>query len=213
MDFAELKSLVQAQLVRTGAGDEARVTQFIALGEGHLNRKLGSIVGDSVLTGVAASNEIDVSALSIRKAVDLWRIDENGNETRLKPLSGFEIAASSGTPVAWEWDRNEETIRFDCPLSTAWTFRLRHEQRYNLSSGQTTNWLIEFHPDVYFASVMVYGALYWPTEGAPDVSQWKGLLAEAIPEIRKEIADSKKSEATIDPALLGAGRFNFSTGE
>lgn len=197
--FANLKTSILDWMARSDL--TGNVAEWITLAEARLNRELQPVEVDQSLTGVVDSREIDVSAYSIVEAMSLFLVDTAGDEDELTEKADFERRATSGVPRFWDYRPHASAgkIIFDCPLDTAYTFRLRYRQRFALSDSATTNWLLTNHPDVYLAASIVWGGGF--TGDFTKAAGYKSVLDEALPEIRNIIAQSKRGVLTTDPAL------------
>lgn len=184
------------------SGQSGVVGDWRTLGEAQLNRKLGALEDDNALTGTLSSRLIDTSAISIIEPMALFITEDDGDERRIAPVDISRLAYDddAGEPSAWAWNKNDENIVFDCPLDQAYTFRLVSRQRFSLSAGDATNWLLTNHPDVYLAAVIVWGCGY--NEDLEGMVMWQALLKEAVPEIKSEIAQTKRAQLRVDPGLM-----------
>jgi hypothetical protein len=208
--YAELQSAIVTWALRTGDADFlARTVDCITLFEAKANRVLGAVETDAALVAVVDSRNVSISALSIVQPISVF-LAESGSEdeVRLNPQSAGTMAYSdtSGTPT--DFTISGENIVFNRPASQAFDVRLHYRQRFALSDIVTTNWLLENHPDVYLAGSMMWGAGY--QEDWQNGALWKGILEEATPEIRGQIAQSKRGTLKVDPALMGWNRGGLS---
>jgi hypothetical protein len=201
--FSELKTAIATWAERTGDADfVTRTADCITLAEAKLNRELGALEADTTLTGTVDSRRI-TTGLSIAEPVALW-IAQSGQDEEpieLQADGSFPYETTSGKPSVAAFDEGGTYIDFNCPLDTAYPFRLRYRGRITLSDASPTNWLLTYHPDVYLAASMMWGAGY--QEDWQNGALWKGILEEGIPEIKSEIAQSKRGMLKVDPALLG----------
>jgi hypothetical protein len=160
---------------------------------------------DTTLTGVAGSRRVDISAVPIVKPIALFLTDPDlFNELQLTPKADgtFAYQSTSGQPRYWAIDGTN--IDFDCPLDQAYTFRFRNSQRFALSDAVPTNWLLTNHPDVYLAATLIWGGVF--TRNPQYVDIYAPILATGIPSVRGLIAQQKRAELTVDPALQSIGR-------
>lgn len=179
-----------------------RKKEGIAFAEARLNRKIPAVEVDAALTGTESSRDISVSALSIERPITLFLTNDDGGEVPLvkKSLGTMPFDDDNAEPAEWVYDVDDAKIVLNCPCDEAYTFRLVYRERFALSDSATTNWLLTNHPDVYFAAMMMWGAGY--REDTQMGAIWKGILDEAIPEIRRSIAQGKAGVLTHDPALV-----------
>jgi hypothetical protein len=214
--YAELKTALQNFSYRSDTDYTDRSAEFVALGEAWLNRELDAIETDADLTGVVDSRELDLSALAMTTPLSLFILDSTGNETKLteKTDGDFAYSATSGTPRYWAYDSGGDHIDFDCPLSSAYEFRLHYIQRFALSDAVTTNWLLADHPDVYLAACMVWGCAFlqaFTGDGGANVQNYQTVLDSALPKLKRLISRNRTGLLSVDPGLLAPRRVNFTT--
>lgn len=187
------------------AGQSGNAPTWIQMAESRLNRELGAIETDTMLTGTEDSNVISISALSIVQPIALFLAETGIDEREIDPAAEgtYAVRTTSGRPLKWSIDGTN--INFDCPLDSAYPFRFRYRQRFALSVTDP-NWLLTNHPDVYLAATLMWGAGY--NEDWPNGSIWKGVLDESIPQVRHTIAQSKRGTLTVDPALIRKGGYS-----
>jgi hypothetical protein len=189
------------------------VPAAIVLAEAWLNGEIGVREIDATINGVADSRRIDISALAIIQPVALFLARANQTEVELDPQADgtFPYSTASAVPTWWAIDNEFEAIDFDCPLLEAYPFRFRYRGRLALAS-QTTNWLLETRPDVYLAATIINAFNY--NEDIPNFARWKGILAEAIPQIKHTISQNKRGTLTVDPMYRVSrhGAYNIALG-
>ncbi|WP_323012900.1 hypothetical protein [Devosia sp.] len=200
-NYAELQAQALDFMERQGQAGKA--ADWIALAEARLNRKLGAVETDALITGVIGSRSINVSSLAMVQPIALYLAVAGNDELPILPRAEgtFPYRATPGAPQIWAVNSND--ITFDCPVDQSYPFRLRFRQRFALATSNT-NWLLANHPDLYLAATIMWGAGY--NEDWNGGSIWKGLLDEGLREVRSEIAKNKISVATLDPALGMFGR-------
>lgn len=193
--YAELKTAVADWMAR---GDlSGYPADFITLAEAKLNRQLGAVETDTTLTGTVDNRRIDISSLSIQQPIALFLVDTDEIEVTPKSDGTFPYLATSSRPRYWAIDGTN--IDFDCPLDTAYSFRLRYRQKFALSDSATTNWLLTNHPDVYLAAALMWGGAF--TKNFPYADAFSNVLTDGIPEVKNAIAQSKRGVLTVDPGL------------
>lgn len=202
MDYAELQAEAIEWMER--AGQAAKAPLWISLAEARFNRELGVVETDAMLTGTFGSRAVDISSLSMTQPIALFLSEPASDEETLTPKAEGTFEYRSGTGRPKFWAINGQTITFDCPLGSPYPFRFRYRQRFALSNGVPTNWLLENHPDLYLAGVLVWGAGY--NQDWPNGAVWKQTLEEVIPQVKSQIAQTKRGTATVDPALSMVSR-------
>ena len=210
--YSDLKTKVASWGRRAGNSTfVAEVPDIITLAEARLNRELPAVETDQALTGTLDSRRISISAYSVVEPIALF-LAETGldeREVKFKADGTFPYLATSGRPkfVA----RDGDYLDFDCPLDSAYPFRFRYRQKFNLSDAAPTNWLLTNHPDVYLAACLMWGAGY--REDWPNGAAFKSILDEGIPSVRNIIAQSKRGVLSVDKGLLMGNRGGMSLAE
>lgn len=206
-NYIDLQASLQVWVDRAGdAVFVENLPDIITLAEAKLNRAIPAITIDTLLTGVPNSNSIDISALLVTDPIALLATNYYPNaETLLTPKMDGTFAVNQYSYKARYWgiDRGANTIVFDRLLDSAYTFRFRYNQKFNLAVT-STNWLLTNYPDVYMAACLAWSGAF--NEDWVNGGQWKGILEEAVPEIKNIIARNRKGDATVDPALQSIGR-------
>lgn len=201
-NYSELQSEALDWMER--AGQSGKAPTWIKLAEARLNRELDVVETDTTLTGTVGSRSIDISSVSIVQPIALFIAESGQDEEMLTPKADgtFPYLTDNARPKYWSIDGTN--IDFDCPLDQAYPFRLRYRQRFELSDSATTNWLLTYHPDIYLAATLMWGAGYnmdWANG-----TVWKQILDEGIPSVKNLIAQNKRAVATVDAALTYPGR-------
>ncbi len=211
-NYTDLQASVIKWMTRTGDTDfVADLPDMIALAEARLNRELGVVETDAALVGVIGNRRIDISSLSVVRAIALFYVDGSGNETPIQKQEDgtYGYSGSAGFPTIWSQDGTN--IDFNCPLDAAYNFRFRYRQKFNLATSPT-NWLLTNHPDVYLAAALIWGAGY--NEEFNEYGFWKMTLDEGIPSVRNLIKQSNRGTLRVDPALQARRHhFDYTTGE
>lgn len=200
--YAELK--VEAGDYMTRASQAAsKAANWIALAEAKLNRVIGAVQVNETLTGTTGSRSIDISSLSMVEPIALMLAEAGLAELELtqKANGAFTYRTYNSRPRYWSIDGTD--IVMDCPLQTDYPFRFRYKQRFALSDVAQTNWLLTYHPDVYLAATMMWGAGY--NEDWANGATWKGVLEEGIDEVKHQISQINRGVLTVDPAIQRVG--------
>ncbi len=209
--YAGLQAAVIEIMERTGdAAFAANVPAAVKLAEAKLNRKLGAIESDATLTGTIDSRVVSISSLSIVQPVALFLARAGQNEAELDPMAPENLPYASGSSVPRYYAINGSTITFDRPLLEAYPFRFRYREKLALATT-SPNWLLTNHPDVYLAATMVWGFNF--QEDKENFPLWKGLLEEAIPEIKHTLSQSKRGTLVVPPQFNMGNRraYNIET--
>jgi hypothetical protein len=211
--FSELKTAIATWALRSGDSDfVTRTADCIALAEAKLNRELGALEADTTLTGTIGSRRI-TTGLVIEEPIALFLAQSGMDEEpiTIQPDGSFAYEATSGQPSVAALDEGGTYLDFNCPLDQAYPFRFRYRGRITLSDAAPTNWLLTYHPDVYLAASMMWGAGY--QEDWPNGAMWKGMLEEGIPEIKSVLQRKQQGTLRIDPmfAVNGHPSYNINT--
>lgn len=212
--YSELKTALQNFAYRNDTDYTDRSAEFIALAEASLNRELDAVETDASLTGVVDSRELDLSALAITSPIALFILDSAGNETEMTEKTDGDFAYSTMSSVPRFWALDGDHIDFDCPLDSAYDFRLRYIERFALSDASPTNWLLTNHPDVYLAACMVWGCAFlqaFTGDGGANVQNYNTLLTDGLMRVKRLIARNRTGTLSVDPALLPPRRVNLVT--
>lgn len=195
-NYTELQAAALDWMER--AGQTGQTADWVKLAEAKLNRKLGAVETDTTLTGTSGSRSISISAVSMVEPIALMlaRVGYDEREVQQQANGTFAYQDTTGEPRIWCIDG--ENIEFDRVLDQAYPFRLVYRQRFALAAS-STNWLLTNHPDVYLAATLMWGAGY--NSDWQNGSVFKGMLEEAIPEIRHTIAQNKRGTLRVDPAI------------
>jgi len=192
------------------------ISDIVTLAEARLNREIGPVETDASLTGTVDSRSVSTSALSIVHPVALFIADSGSEDEELlqkQSASAMAYVDASGKPTQWCMD-STTSIKLDRPCDAAYALRFRYRQRFALSDSVTTNWLLENHPDIYFAACMMWGSTY-PQDSQKGIA-WNSLLDQELPKLRRTIAMQRTGTLRVDPALARVGSyqpFNYTTGQ
>ncbi|WP_332304700.1 phage adaptor protein [Rhizobium sp. GR12] len=208
-NYTELQASISDYMARNDISGKA--SEFIALAEARLNRKLGTIASTIILSGVAGQNFIDITALNIVEPVSLF-VEGTTREFLIlpRPQGTFAYSEIAATPTKCAVERVLEAgvektyLRFDRDMDAPYTFRFTYQGRFALSDATPTNDFLTNFPDVYMAAAIVWGCIY--TKSVKDGAMWKSVLEEGLLEARNTYAKSKRAVLTVDPMLSGCRR-------
>lgn len=195
--YSELKTAISEWMDRTDLTDE-KLADIISLGEAGLNRELELLETDATITGTASSREIDVTSLSVREPISLF-INYQAQEYELlkKPEGSFPYTNNVQEPRIWTMDG--ETIKFDCLLDAAYSFRFRYTSWFSLSDATPTNWLLNKYPDLYLSASIAWGAKFVADDGTR--ARYAIDAAAMIQSINWLESKKNKGSLNVDPAL------------
>ena len=198
---ADLKTNVLDFMARNDLSGKA--DDFITLAEAGLNRELGVVETDTSLTGTIDDDSIDISSISLVEPLALLLAEVGCDEQLLTPKTNgtYPRHTLSGRPRYYSVVG--ESIVFDRPLDAAYPFRFFNRQRFALANDGDTNWLLENHPDVYLAAVIVWGFVF--RLSAEKTAFYEAVLSKTLPGVKREIARKKRAVLTVDPMLQRIG--------
>jgi hypothetical protein len=197
--YAELQTAITDYLGESGLA-AADAQQMIALAEARLNRKLKSVRSSASLTGSTSSATIDVSSLKVIQPIALYLTTFTDDEEVLYKAPGtFPYKDTNAYPIVYTLISDNDTIRFDCPLDQAHTFRFEYTGRFALSDSVTTNELLTNHPDVYFSASLVWGGVR--LQDAEFAAYHKALLDEFLMETGHYLSQKNRAVLTVDRGL------------
>ena len=206
---ADLKTTALAFIRRTGVtADTDAYPVWLQLAEATLNRELGPIETDGVLTGVIGSRSLDISALTVVEPIRLWvTLTSGAAETELiqVPSANFGQYVTNAPPTAWMM-HNQSELRVDYPCLDTYSFRFRYRGRFALSDG-TTNWLLTQHPDVYLAALLVWSGAFDIDGDA--LGKWKAILDNTLPRVKHTLAQTQRGTLRVDPAFIARRRSGY----
>ena len=192
MAYADLLADVADTLDRDDV--ESRLPRWLKLVEARLNRLLQDPDMEvvTILTGDGAALPADFGEM-----IALGTSDGN----RLTPISNVEYSSIRPLSGISRLYTIREGKVYYAPGSANPTLVYRRRIPA-LTSTNTTNWLLERAPDVYFYGVLLQ-ANAWDVDNEA-ASGWKALWDEAIDELRTEGARRKWGAGPIAPRIRRA---------
>lgn len=205
-DYASLVTAVQDWLHRTDLA--ARIQDFIALGELHLNAEIQAIGMQATATvqTVAGSR---FAPLPIRFLEPLSLTDRHGDEVVLSDSGSVASAAAQNGPGRPHFYAPTDQLEFDRASERAHTLTMYYRKTLGIQADGT-NWLLASAPNAY-----LYAAL---AEAAPFIADpnqiglWIAKRDEAIRRVNRSVARRKPSTLRTDAAISGGGGFNILRG-
>lgn len=191
-----LNTYANLQTAITAHADDERVsdvvTDLITLAEADLNRRI-----KSRRKYIRSQEEIDEEFWELPTDFDsavAMKITSTDPDTRLTfvdPEKAVELKSTtytaSGTPVHYSvvGDELELIPAPDSQVTVHMTYRQKIPA---LSDDQTTNWVLDDHPDAYLYGALLHAAPYLIDD--PRLTVWSQLYERAIAGIEKEDAVS-----------------------
>ncbi len=188
---------------------------LVALAEARLNRdlRLRTMEAEAALTGAEGSRFVALPA-DFLEPLELWLELASGRQgLDYVPPEDLPNRPNGAQPQYWSVDG--ANLAFEAPLDAAYDLTLRYLQRFALSDGATTNWLLTNWPDAYLAAGNVEAALWLQDD--EQAGRWQARYGEAVTDINaKESRSRAAATLRADPAIRagagGAWRFNINRG-
>ena len=182
--YAELKSAVADYMGRDGdVGFVSQIPTFIALCEARLNRVLRDGRNEIVAQLTPNSSGEAILPTNFRQVRSVNVGDAAASLEYLTPDEAeLRYGDETGTPASY-------TIigrtMFIYPISEDPVFLLYYSGVTGLSDTETSNWLLESHPDVYLFGSLVEACLFAGLEDQRSAT-WEQRFAGAIDDMRQE---------------------------
>jgi len=194
--YEELKAAIKNWLHRDDL--DARIPEFISLGESAINRMLRvremetkSTVTFSTVTAPLPAGYMEMIAFSDDLGVPLVAVsaDELNSNIVGKP----------------HYYRVSSVIEFDRTPDTEYTFNLRYYKRLDIENE--VNAVLLNHPDIYLYAALLSAEPYLKNDQR--ITTWKGLLDGLITDAHWQ-AQRNKNTLKTDVSVIGS--FNITTG-
>ena len=184
--YANLQTSILKWLWRTGDTDTtAYVPDMIELAEAYFNRRLRvrdmETVADSGSTTVTAG----VASLpsDFRAVVSVRETASEHYQIKPKPMDQLEMYEDLTSGKVQFYDVLGGELHFWPRVDT--TVRLRYLQAIPaLSDGNTSNWLLQKHPDLYLYQSLACGEAFNMNDSR--VAMWKAKAEQALNDVELE---------------------------
>lgn len=173
-NYADLLSGVANWLNRTDL--TARIPEFITLAEAEFNRRLRTVEMEARSTATLTGDAIAVPTdfIGLRSI----KIDKTLLEY-VPPSEIFDDENTGGYPTRYTVTDGQFFFR---PAPTSGTVKIDYYGSIPaLTSGNTTNWLMTKHPDLYLFATCAQAEWYVVNDARVDA--WKGRADELIEQI------------------------------
>jgi len=196
--FTNLKASLAKWLWRTGETDtETYIPDMIAMAEAHFNRVLKCremVATDSALVvtdGVATLPGGFRAMLSIRETA------YNHDRIKPKPIDDIERFDDISTGCLQFYAIVGSEIHF-WPRTSS-TVRMRYRKSLDaLTDANTSNWLLEAHPDIYLYQCCISGEAFNLNDQR--VAMWKAKVAEAINDLNEQQVLENEDALAMSPS-------------
>lgn len=192
-DYASLVAALEAYLKRTDYTSQIPV--FIQMTESRLNRLLDDPEME-VLATATGTGQYTGLPCDFKRMVGVTT-----GGVPLEQVSGSAITSypQSITGDPRQYALVDGAITF-APINAAANITMLYVRRIPpLTSTDTTNWLLELAPDLYFYGALMQAHIFgWDDDRVPGV---KALLDEAIDEMRIDSANRRWGSAPLAPRL------------
>lgn len=187
----------------------AQIPDYITLAEKKILKvgKIRPLEVETALTGTPSSDEIALPS-DFENPIALWDTTDSPR-AKLNQLypEALPMDTSIGRPDFWAVDGTN--IKFERPLDAAYTYALRYAQKFALTTGNPTNYVLTEYPDVY-----LYGAL---VEGFNDIfgddraAMWQQRFRSAI-EVMNSAEAQINRNVTLRTEISARRRFDINRG-
>jgi hypothetical protein len=205
--LTELKAAITSRLGRSDLSDD-QLSEFVALGEAWLNRKLRLLSQSTTTTPTLSSGSDSVSLPDGFAELISLQFGDNFLLTQI-PLVTLEEAllSYSGRPERFAV---ADTFKFIQSADQDYTLRCTYYKKFDIITD-TTNWLLTNVPDLYLAASMVEAAEYIRNDQM--LVRWERKRMTALEDANRLDAQSKRrAKMQTDPSLSRTRRFNINTG-
>lgn len=204
MTYPELKILIADWLNRTDLAPSIPV--FIQLAETELNRKLRTSDMESSYS-LSISSDSHSLPSDFLEPIEAYIIDQSGRTRPLQflsPLQFFkhqETHPTSGVPSV-ATVRGSTLYVSPSPSGTFDGSLLYYQQIPQLSDSNTTNWLIQKHPDLYLYASLAHSAPFLRDDDR--IAVWAGKMDAILREIHLANENKKygPSNMAASPGLI-----------
>jgi hypothetical protein len=191
---------------------DAKLDEFILMGESRLNRALRMLDMIQTQTGTL-STSVATLALPTRFA-DRIQFRINDPETELCWVAPSQIKEYSADLTTSRMPRRytvTDTFEFDAIPDSAYSYTLKYYQGYKLSLDSDTNYVLTNYPQAYLYAAAIDGAIY---QRNFDLAQsMAGLLKTELASIKSgERRRKGQDDARLETEFGGTYRYSIDQG-
>ena len=203
--YTELKTAVAEWLHRDGMS--SRAPDFIQQGEAWLNRKLRTMdMEERYAFNMGVVNRFQSLPTGYLELQSLYYTNPHEEITFVEPSRMTALINGSGKP---EWFTIKDGIEFDCIPSDTYACEMHYFKAMDIA-GDTTNWLLTNHPDVYLYASLAAASVYVVDDAR--IPTIKALLNEYVQDLNDLSARKRGSQMVeLRTEFIPSG-FNFITG-
>lgn len=175
-NYSDLQTAISAWAKRSDL--TSRLPDFIALAESRI-KSLVRLRSLDTETSLSTTINSDVIALpsDFKSPIALWIADINPRE-QLEQLLPQSIPYNTIANRPLYWCIDGTNIRFQTPANQVYSIKFRYQQLFNLSTSNTTNYLLTSYPDVYLFACMV--EVLNDTQDFQQAQVWDARFKEAV---------------------------------
>lgn len=172
--YAELQTAMTNWLHRSDL--TARIPEFIAMGEAHLNRKLRVKEMEASAT-ITPSTSVRYVALPAGYMELISFIDSYGEPVTAVGAEELERKAYGISATQPYYYRISSRIDFEAVADQTYAYTMRYFKRLNLATD-LTNSVLTNHPDCYLYAALMQAAPFIKDDAR--ITTWKALMDDAI---------------------------------
>lgn len=182
--YANLQASMAEWLWRTDeTNTETYIPDMITMAEAHFNRVLRVDDMDSVSSSLSVTDGVATMPTGFREMRSLRLVNNPGCKLTYRPADYIENLDDDATADPQYWTRIGGELHI-WPRKTV-TLRMRYRTVIPaLADDNTSNWLLEKHPDLYLNGGLAMGEAFNMNDER--IGLWKAETARIIAEINSE---------------------------
>ncbi len=195
--YSGLVTAMAKWLWRTGDTDtEAYIPDMISMAEAEFSRTLRTRDMEAVVSSLAVVDGVASLPSDFRALLSVRETSYEHYQIKPKPIDQLEMYEDITSGKLCFYDVVGSELHFWPRVTT--TIRLRYRQAIpNLSDSNTSNWLLQKHPDVYIYRALACGEAFNMNDGR--VAMWKAKAEQALDQI--EMEDAGVHEDALPPTV------------
>lgn len=206
--YSGLKSGIALWQHKVQASFTDRADDFIALFEAGANAeiRLRENEVETSLTATASSSFINLPSNFVEH---VW-LKRTSTMEKLLYVVPDQLPYYAASAASTRWTIKDSRIQTERDADQAYAYTFRYHKKYDIATD-TTNSLLTRYPNVYLYGCLLEAAPF--VQDADTLALWQtryerahGLMAHA------EARYKALGTLSVDPSLIGAGRFDINTG-